>query len=415
VNQDVTAAVDVLNSPTDVSSLTAGNASPDALAQLDEALSKFSSRVASRERELNRLFEEIAVERTSLLDAVLDRLFNGFSGVIPFDHVECAFLADDGKSTISYWARSSIGSAASTGQIGPHSQRLQAVLAAGRPRITNDLTAFVGGNDDVAFERRLLAAGAESALICPLVADGAPLGLLVFTSGRGNAFTDAHAAAFQRSAAQVSVVVQKTRAYGEVVNHNRMLIRETRRLREAATTDALTGVMNRRALDAALASSWDRYERDRSGFGLVICDVDHFKLVNDTYGHAVGDQVLAGVARCLTRGLRGADLFGRWGGEEFLAIIDTTSESTLGDVAERLRSLIARDSPCGIAVTASFGGAVSRRYATLGDLIVSADRALYSAKSRGRNQCVMATDADVVVPADADAASREGASSNHGD
>ncbi len=205
-------------------------------------------------------------------------------------------------------------------------------------------------------------------------------------------FSNAHASAFERAASQVSVVVQKTRAYGEVVNHNRVLLRETRRLHEAATTDALTGVMNRRALDAALTSAWERHVRDRAGFGVIFCDVDHFKHVNDTHGHGIGDSVLARTALCLMRGLRGGDIFGRFGGEEFLAIVDTGSEATLADVAQRLRAMVAREMPCGISVTASFGAAASPRFSSLAALLAAADRALYAAKAHGRNQCVMATD-----------------------
>jgi diguanylate cyclase (GGDEF)-like protein len=120
----------------------------------------------------------------------------------------------------------------------------------------------------------------------------------------------------------------------------------------------------------------------------------------------VGDEVLAVVARCLAKGLRGADVVGRWGGEEFLAIVDTTSEATLTDVAERLRTLIARESAAGIRVTASFGSAVCHRFTTLGDLIVSADRALYNAKAGGRNRCVLATDPDAHSASSGDVARR---------
>jgi len=403
VNQDVTAAVDVLNQPMDMSALTGNHPSPDALARLGESLAQFSSKVARREQELNKIFQDIAVERTSLLDAVLMRLFSGFTGVIPFERVECAFLSDDGRSVASYWGRTVDGQSSASGHTTSiEGSQLIALLTSGRPRITSDLAAFVAEGTPAAVERRLYDDGARAVLTCPLVADGAPLGFLFFTSRFTHAFTDAHAAAFQRAATQVSIVVQKTRAYGEVVRYpevvdrNRMLMRETGRLREQATTDALTGVMNRRALDAALASVWERYERTKAGFGVILCDVDHFKQVNDTYGHAVGDAVLASVARCFGRGLRGADMVGRWGGEEFLVIVDTESEQILMDVAERLRGLIGRDVSCGIAVTASLGAAACHRFSSLGDLLVSADRALYGAKAGGRNRSLLADESDVV-------------------
>lgn len=398
----------------DMSALTGGHPSPDALARLGESLAQFSSKVARREQELNKIFQDIAVERTSLLDAVLMRLFSGFSGVIPFDRVECAFLSDDGRSVVSYWGRTVDGDASASGHVTSiESSQLIGLLTSGRPRITSDLAAFIAETTSAAVEQRLYDDGARAVLTCPLVADGAPLGFLFFTSRRPHAFTDAHAAAFQRATTQVSIVVQKTRAYGEVVRYpevldrNRMLIRETDRLREQATTDALTGVMNRRALDTALASVWERYERTKVGFGVILCDVDHFKHVNDTYGHAVGDAVLASVARCFERGLRGADMVGRWGGEEFLVIVATPSEQILMDVAERLRGMISRDVSCGISVTASLGAAASHRFSSLGDLLVSADRALYSAKAAGRNCSLLAHEGDVVHASTARAAAAD--------
>ena len=374
--------------------VTAALAAPDAIVQLSTALDDFSTRVARREHELSRVFEQIAVERSSLLDAVLTRVVDGFSRVIPFDALECAFLSDDGTTLVSYWSRGTAADALQSGQVtSVEGSCLQGGLSDGRARIVNDLLTDSVGQSNADLERRLIADGARAVLACPLVADGLPLGFLFFTSRRAHVFRDAHAATFQRAAAQVSVVVQKTRAYGEVVNHNRVLLRETRRLREAATTDALTGVMNRRALDAALASAWTRHVRNRAGFGLIFCDIDHFKDVNDTHGHGVGDRVLAQTALCLMRGLRGGDIFGRFGGEEFLAIVDTASEATLADVAQRLRAMVAREMPCGISVTASFGAAVSPRFSSLSAVLAAADGALYTAKGQGRNQCVMATEA----------------------
>jgi diguanylate cyclase (GGDEF)-like protein len=378
---------------------TYAGSSPDAIAELGDALAAFSSRVARRERELNRLFDEIAVERNTLLDAVLSRLYLGLSGVIPFDAIECAFLSDDGTSTVSFWKRGSGPAPSEQGDPKPiGGTRLREMLATGYPLIINDLQSHAASASGGDLERRMVAEGARSALTCPLIADGVPLGFLFFTSHQPGAFAEAHAAAFKRAAAQVSIVVQKTRAYGEVVGHNRVLLRETRRLQEAATTDALTGVLNRRALDAALATAWDRYEQDGVAFGVILADIDHFKQVNDTHGHAVGDRLLSQTARCLARGLRGADVFGRFGGEEFLAIVDTTSEATLADVAHRLRSQVARENPCGIAVTASLGVAVSYRFNSVENLLGGADRALYDAKGSGRNRSAMALSADEVIP-----------------
>lgn len=412
VNHEVTAAVDVLNASRPAGVTADDVAAPDAIVQLGTALEDFSTRVARREHELNRIFDQIAVERSSLLDAVLSRVVHGFSRVIPFDALECAFLSDDGTTLVSYWSRGVAGDAVQPGHVTSiEGSRLRQSLGDGRAIVVNDLLTHAMGQSRADLERRLIRDGARALLACPLVADGVPLGFLFFTSRRARVFSDAHAAAFQQAAGQVSVVVQKTRAYGEVVNHNRVLLRETRRLHEVATTDALTGVMNRRALDVALTSAWERHTRDRAGFGVIFCDVDHFKHVNDTHGHSVGDRVLARTAMCLMRGLRGGDIFGRFGGEEFLAIVDTGSETTLADVAQRLRAMVAREMPCGISVTASFGAAAAPRFSSLAALLAAADRALYMAKAHGRNQCVMATesalpDAPVIASIIAPAAAR---------
>ena len=412
MNHEVTAAVDVLNASRATGVTTDDVAAPDAIVRLGTALDEFATRVARREHTLNRIFDQIAVERSSLLDAVLTRVVTGFSRVIPFDALECSLLSDDGTTLVSYWSRGISGNAVQPADLTSiEGSRLRESLGDGRAIIVNDLLTHAMEQSRADPERRLISDGARAVLACPLVADGAPLGFLFFTSRRARVFSAAHAAAFQQAAGQVSVVVQKTRAYGEVVNHNRVLLRETRRLHEAATTDALTGMMNRRALDAALTAAWERHSRDRAGFGVIFCDVDHFKHVNDTHGHGVGDSVLARTALCLMRGLRAGDIFGRFGGEEFLAIVDTGSEATLADVAQRLRTMVEREMPSGIRVTASFGAAAAPRFSSLAALLAAADRALYTAKAHGRNQCVMATesalaDAPVVASSIATAAAR---------
>ncbi len=238
--------------------------------------------------------------------------------------------------------------------------------------------------------KRLVADGTRSSLTCPLVADGAPLGFLLFTSNQERAYHPEHVAGFQRLAHQVSIVVQKTRSYGQGLTQGRRLLAEKRRLQQAATTDPLTGVLNRRGLDQALARAWRRHKNGHGTFGLIMCDVDRFKDVNDRHGHAVGDRVLAEAARRMMHGLRTQDVFGRYGGEEFLAVVETADEARLMEVAERLRVLVAGRPVDGIQVTASFGVAAAARFSTLHGLCVSVDRALYAAKQQGRDRCVLA-------------------------
>lgn len=364
--------------------------SVDAVAELGSALATFSLRVSRREVELARLFDQIVVDRNALLETVLNRLWDGFTGVIPFDVLECSFLSDDGGQLVSYWRRSTAPALHTSWAASLDGSVFDATLAGRSPVVIDDLFARPAGVPMAAPERRLLMDGARSVLACPLVADGTALGLLLFWSRTPGRLVADHASTFARAAAQVSVVVQKTRAYGEGLQGAKALANETRRLRQEATTDALTGVLNRRALDERLDAAWTRYEQDGAGFGLVFCDLDHFKQVNDTYGHGTGDRVLADAAKQLARGLRGADAFGRYGGEEFLAIIDTSVDDTLALVARRLRTMVQQVNHGGHPVTASFGVASCRRFTSLEDLISSADRALYEAKHNGRNCCVSA-------------------------
>ncbi len=159
-----------------------------------------------------------------------------------------------------------------------------------------------------------------------------------------------------------------------------------------ARTDALTGLANRRAFDEALTRAVAEADRFGHNVGLVICDVDNFKRVNDLYGHEVGDHVLRSIAASLSAGVRGVDLVARYGGEEFVMLLGKADVAMAWEVAERMRSAI-ESKTIGIGahlvhVTASFGVASYPETARMGDeLFPAADKALYAAKREGRN-CV---------------------------
>ena len=364
----------------------------DPIARLGSALDAFSSDVSRREEQLNLLVRQVSMERNQLLDGVLNRLFEGFAGVIPFDQIICSFLGDQGKTAVEYWMRSHERNAAiPVGHTTPIvDSGLYETAVGDQPRIIDDLAAFVAVRPGSDLLQRLASDGARSSLTCPLVADGQPLGFLLFTSREQGVYQPGHVTAFQRLAHQVSVVVQKTRTYGRGLTHGRRLLAERRRLQQAVTTDSLTGVLNRRGLDQALALAWRRHTSGQSMFSVILCDVDWFKTVNDSYGHAVGDRVLAEAARRMACGLRTNDVFGRFGGEEFLAVVDTSDATRVVEVAERLRMLMSQAPFGGIRVTASFGAAVADRFSSLHGLFVGVDRALYAAKAQGRDRCVLA-------------------------
>ncbi len=159
-----------------------------------------------------------------------------------------------------------------------------------------------------------------------------------------------------------------------------------------ARTDALTGLANRRAFDEALARAVAEADRFGHNVGLVVCDVDNFKRVNDQYGHEVGDHVLRSIAASLSTGVRGVDLVARYGGEEFVMLLGKADVAVAWEVAERMRAAI-EGKTIGVGehmvqVTASFGVASYPETARLGDeLFPAADKALYAAKREGRN-CV---------------------------
>jgi diguanylate cyclase (GGDEF)-like protein len=132
-----------------------------------------------------------------------------------------------------------------------------------------------------------------------------------------------------------------------------------------------------------------RYQRTLSA---LMIDLDHFKRVNDTYGHPIGDQVLAALADCCLKDLRPSDLFGRYGGEEFLVLLPETDHTQALEVAERLRKKVEKillDTPRGpVNITVSVGVATLAKETDLDldRLIIQADDALYAAKAAGRNQ-----------------------------
>lgn len=178
-------------------------------------------------------------------------------------------------------------------------------------------------------------------------------------------------------------------------------LREQERL---AVTDGLTGLYNRRFFEEVLRLETERATRDDGRLALVVADLDHFKLVNDTHGHQSGDSVLVEVAARLRRALRGSDVLARYGGEEFVMILPGADAETALEIAERCRRALSSEtirlhSGSRITVTGSFGLAcfVDGR-SDMDSLIRHADRALYAAKGAGRDQVVTETDTDTDLP-----------------
>ena len=223
-------------------------------------------------------------------------------------------------------------------------------------------------------------------------------------SADGQPFTEAERRVIGEMFDVLRLVEETEARYAELEQRMLGLQRENldltvrnRMLSEVSTRDSLTGLYNRWFVLDKIDSELNRAMRHGSPMSLLMLDLDHFKRINDTFGHSAGDQVLQGIGRLLRESCRVYDVPGRYGGEEFCIVLPETKTGNTTVVAERIRQrLAASELPCGdgsIAVTASIGiaGMDSPETAVLSpaELIERADRALYAAKNRGRNRVEM--------------------------
>ncbi|MGI8622432.1 MAG: GGDEF domain-containing response regulator [Solirubrobacteraceae bacterium] len=197
---------------------------------------------------------------------------------------------------------------------------------------------------------------------------------------------------FMAKPPQLDELVARVRAAVRVKHLQDDLHSVNRLLSHQAMTDPLTGLANRRhgyaELDRLVASS----HRHGRSLAVLLADIDHFKSVNDTYGHDAGDAVLREAARRLSKAVRSTDLAVRWGGEEFVGLLPDASHAYAEEVAERIRTAVA-DPPFAtgagsLHATVSVGWAMLSEGETGMDLVARADAALYEAKRRGRNAVV---------------------------
>ena len=187
----------------------------------------------------------------------------------------------------------------------------------------------------------------------------------------------------------------------ELARINAALADANARLESLTTTDPLTGLLNHRGMVLALDAEMERAHRYGLPFALLFLDIDHFKALNDGYGHAAGDAILQEFARLVRGELRGVDVLGRWGGEEFVILLPQMGAAGAAAAAERVRAAVARHVfplSGGLRLTVSIGTAAFLEDAgERGPLLDAADRAMYAAKRLGRNQVRRADDPAVAV------------------
>lgn len=221
-----------------------------------------------------------------------------------------------------------------------------------------------------------------SIAVVPLQRDGAVLGAIAVEGERAGQITSVEGSLLVLVASVASAALRSVRQL-EVV-------------REQSVRDELTGLPNRRAFDAQLGRHASDVDRRGGELSLVVADIDHFKRVNDEFGHVAGDEVLAAVARAMGNAVRTIDLCARYGGEEFAVLLPQTRLAAAHEVAERLRRAVERveiavGNGVRLSVTVSLGVASYPTTAsTAGALFASADRALYEAKRAGRNRVMSA-------------------------
>jgi len=167
--------------------------------------------------------------------------------------------------------------------------------------------------------------------------------------------------------------------------------RRIRKLHQTALLDPLTAIGNRRHLESRLRIRMVDYRENKLPFGILFCDIDYFKSVNDTFGHNLGDKTLRMVAQTLRANIRETDTMGRWGGEEFLVILQDIDAQSLSTIGEKLLNLV-RQSHLTLpdrrilSVTISIGGTLVQKNDTIDSVVDRADRLMYQSKANGRNR-----------------------------
>jgi diguanylate cyclase (GGDEF)-like protein len=342
-------------------------------------LARLLQEQAGREIAINRI--ATAIRNSLEIDSVLQTTVNEVGRALNLQH--CALRVEGGadeQSLTNCYFRDGAGndSAEETelmGDLDAYSVRLAG-------RFKNYVVDGRGSTDEQGQSIRPLA-------VVPLIYHERFMGVLLVRSDDPTRIWQENEVLLLRTVAdQVTVAVNHARLYAQMA--------------QQALTDGLTGCFNRRSFEMQLERDMHLATRMRQPISLILLDIDHFKRVNDTYGHDVGDIALRMLANGLREELRGVDTAARYGGEEFAVILPQAGLEGAVAVAERLRAHIEQTEVPGVGrITASFGVATFPLHATSRDgLVATADRALYSAKHSGRNLVCAPPECDTTLTDD---------------
>lgn len=228
---------------------------------------------------------------------------------------------------------------------------------------------------------------------CPIQLNHQKLGTISIVDHKPRYFSPDQLALLKDIAALIETEIQN---YAISTDKGKLAL-DLNQARLASMIDPLTSLWNRQGMFNILKHRMDEYLLNGVSFAVAILDIDNFKMINDTYGHESGDQTLKAIAHILIEGCRETDAIGRWGGEEFLLLINESNINYVTEIAERIRSTIEKQKvallfapPLDMTVTIGLTCISPWTYPTLEEMINKADQALYQGKRGGRNQVVRA-------------------------
>ena len=314
------------------------------------------------------------------LDQVYVQFFASAREMLGYDFAVITLVLDGKRGEQAIVAADGEETAGLAGQTFEHSAGLCAAAVRSRQVLPASAYHRMDAKKKVVFDETIKAPPLGTLKVIPLLVKDQAVGTIVVGARAVNAFGREAIEMLHVIANQAAICVENAKIY--------------RQMERMATTDGLTGIFNRRTFNERLNEAIARAQRTGQKLSLIMCDVDHFKKVNDTYGHDAGDEVIKRVAKLLKESARETDSVARYGGEEFCVIMEVTDGPGAVVMAERLRESIKQQvftaNGVKFGVTQSFGVAVYPTDAeNAHDLLVSADKALYHSKQNGRDRVAL--------------------------